>query len=117
MLSAELNANGPFVPCQTVGAQRARRSLRLIVQNLLYFHSPVLRMKMTVSWGETLFDAHFVRLLCRELADEEDPGKAEELISLLRAVVKDDQEEIKTRMKFLARKYARFFSESDSKAA
>ena len=74
-------------------------------------------MKMTFLGREALFDAHFVRSLCRELADEEDPGKAEELMSLLRAVMKDDQEEIEIRMKFLARKYAHFFSESDSKAA
>jgi hypothetical protein len=46
---------------------------------------------------------------------EKDPHKAEELISLLQAVIRDDQEEVRIRLAFLAKKYAAFFS--DSKAA
>ena len=64
-----------------------------------------------------MYDVNLVRTLCRELADEQDPGKIEELMALLRAVIKDDQEEVKARMTFLARKYAHFFSECDSNAA
>jgi len=70
------------------------------------------------SLGEGIvYDIDLVRALCRELADEADPDKTEELISLLQAVVKDDQEEVKVRMAFLAKKYAHFFSDSRSKAA
>jgi hypothetical protein len=46
---------------------------------------------------------------------EKDPHKAEELISLLQAVIRDDQEEVRIRLAFLAKKYAAFLS--DSKAA
>lgn len=63
-----------------------------------------------------MYDVGLVRSLCQEIADENDPEKAEELTALLRAVVKDDQEEVRTRMAFLAKKYAYAFT-SDSKAA
>ena len=45
----------------------------------------------------------------------EDPDKVEELISLLQAIMRDDQEEVRTRMSFLVKKYANVIS--DSKAA
>jgi hypothetical protein len=46
-----------------------------------------------------------VRALCRDISAETDPHKVEELVSLLRAVIRDDQEEIRLRMSFLAKKY------------
>ncbi|MGA8618473.1 MAG: hypothetical protein WB660_08140 [Candidatus Sulfotelmatobacter sp.] len=63
-----------------------------------------------------MYDADFMRALCRDIAREKDPKKIEQLLALLQAVVKEDQEEVKTRMKFLARKYAHFFI-PESKAA
>ena len=64
-----------------------------------------------------MYNTELVRQICHELSSESDPATAEELISLLRAVVLDDQEEVRMRMKFLAQRYARFFSDSESKAA
>jgi hypothetical protein len=53
-----------------------------------------------------VYDTDLVRGLCREISDEKDPVKAEELLSLLQAVIREDQEEIRARMAFLAKKYA-----------
>ena len=62
-----------------------------------------------------MYNTDFMRQLCREKTAENDPHRVEELISLLRAVIRDDQEEIRTRMSFLAKKFADVIS--DSKAA
>jgi hypothetical protein len=65
-----------------------------------------------------LHNTDIVRKLCGDVLSEKDPHKAEELISLLQAVIRDDQEEIRLRMAFLAKKYADAISKaSDSKAA
>jgi predicted secreted protein len=74
-------------------------------------------MKMTFRWRRALvYDIHFIRALCDDMAHEKDPKKTEQLLALLQAVVKDDQEEVRVRMKFLARRYAHFLT-SESKAA
>ena len=52
-----------------------------------------------------------VRTLCRGISDEKDPVKSGELISLLQAVIREDQEEIRVRMQFLANKYASAITE------
>ena len=61
-----------------------------------------------------MYNTDLVRKLCGEIAQEKDSEKAEELMSLLQAVMKDDQDDIRIRMAFLAKKYALV---SDSKAA
>lgn len=62
-----------------------------------------------------MYNPDLVRQLCTDILTERDPHKVEELISLLRAVMRDDQEEVRTRMSFLVKKYANVIS--DSKAA
>ena len=62
-----------------------------------------------------MFDVQLVRTLCREITGAQDPPRVEELLHLLQAVIKDDQEEVRLRMSFLTRKYAAVVS--DSKAA
>jgi hypothetical protein len=52
-----------------------------------------------------VYNIAVVRQLCADIATQEDPVKAEELIDLLHAVVQEDQEEIRIRMAFLAKKY------------
>jgi hypothetical protein len=66
-----------------------------------------------------LYDTDLVRRLCREIAAEQDPQKTDELVSLLHAMIKDDQDEVRTRLSFLAQRYANLFDESkdESKAA
>jgi len=63
-----------------------------------------------------VYDTDFLRALCGDIAHEKDPKKTEQLLELLHAVVRDDQEEVRTRIKFLARRYSNFLT-SESKAA
>jgi hypothetical protein len=70
-----------------------------------------------------VYDTDLVRQLCREIAEEQDPKKTGELVSLLHAMIKDDQDEVRTRLSFLAQRYAnlidesRYDSKDESKAA
>ena len=66
--------------------------------------------------GIRVYDVELVRLICRDINNaKDDPQKEQELISLLQAVIKEDQEEMRIRMAFLAKKYAAVIS--DAKAA
>jgi len=62
-----------------------------------------------------MYNVDLLRQLCRDIANEKDPQKEQDLVSVLQAVMKQDQEEIRVRMAFLAKKYANAIS--DSKAA
>jgi len=62
-----------------------------------------------------VYNTDLVRKLCADIVNERDSQKAEELIALMQAVIRDDHEEIRVRMAFLAKKYAD--AVSDSKAA
>jgi len=61
--------------------------------------------------GGCLFDADLVRNLCKEIVDETDPDKSADLLSLLHAVIKDDQEEVRLRALFLVKKYGHAFDD------
>ena len=63
-----------------------------------------------------MFDDDLVRRLCREILEEKDPEKTAELLSLLRAVIKDNQDEIRERALFLVRKYGFAFQDFESAA-
>jgi len=62
-----------------------------------------------------VYNVDLLRQLCRDIANERDSEKEQDLVSVLRAVIREDQEEIRVRMAFLAKKYANAIS--DSKAA
>ena len=66
-----------------------------------------------------MYDTDLVRRLCGEIAAEQDPQKTGELVSLLHAMIKDDQDEVRTRLSFLAQRYANLIDEpkDESKAA
>jgi hypothetical protein len=71
--------------------------------------------RMTCLWGGAfVYNADLVRQLCGEIANEKDREKTQDLLSLLQAVIKDNQEDIRIRMAFLAKKFGLV---SDSKAA
>ena len=59
-----------------------------------------------------MYNAALVRQLCADIAVERDPTRLDDLIDILRAVVKEDQEEIRIRLSFLAKKYADVLDES-----
>jgi hypothetical protein len=65
---------------------------------------------------DCLYDIDLMRSLYGDIAHEKDPKKTEELQALPHAIIKDDQEEVRIRVKFLARRYADFLT-SESKAA
>jgi len=85
----------------------------------IFLYSTLLRLvrKYVCLGGGTRFvyNVDLVRQLCRDIANEKDPEKEQDLVSVLRAVIREDQEEIRVRMAFLAKKYADAIS--DSKAA
>ena len=58
-----------------------------------------------------MFDADLVRNLCKEIVDETDPGKSADLLSLLSAVIRDEQEEVRLRALFLVKKYGHAFAD------
>ena len=62
-----------------------------------------------------MYNVDLLRQLCRDIANEDDPQKEQDLVSVLQAVIREDQEEIRVRMAFLAKKYANVVS--GSKAA
>jgi len=86
------------------------------IQKFLYSPHLAPCKKMSLR-GRTSFvyNVDLVRQLCRDIAKEKDPEKEQDLVSVLRAVIREDQEEIRVRMAFLAKKYADAIS--DSKAA
>jgi hypothetical protein len=51
-----------------------------------------------------VYNIELVRQLCRDINKaKDDPRKEKELLSLLQAVIKEDQEEVRIRMNFLKR--------------
>jgi len=66
-------------------------------------------------YGIRVYNIDLVRQLCADITAEKDPQKAQDLLSLLQAVLKEDHEEARIRMVFLAKQYA--FAISDAKAA
>jgi hypothetical protein len=65
--------------------------------------------------GIRVYNVDLVRQLCADITSEKDPQKEQELLSLLQAIIREDQEEVRIRMAFLAKQYA--FAISDAKAA
>ena len=61
-----------------------------------------------------MYNSDLVRKLCGDILHEKDPGTVQGLISLLQAVIKEDQEEIRIRMAFLAKKYANALKDSQA---
>jgi hypothetical protein len=59
-----------------------------------------------------LYNSALVRQLCADILAERDPIRVDELITLMQAVIREDQEEIRVRMGFLAKKHADVIAES-----
>lgn len=68
-----------------------------------------------VGGASHLYNPELVRQLCREIAAERDLERVLDLISFLQAVVREDQEEIRVRLAFLAKHYP--LGSTDAKAA
>ena len=55
-----------------------------------------------------MYNIALVRQLCQDIADEKDPKRLSELAELLQAVIKEDHEEVRLRISFLAKLYPAF---------
>ena len=64
-----------------------------------------------------MYNPALVRNLCKTITREKDAQKSAELLALLQAVMREDQEEIRVRMAFLAKNYSLIGSGSESQAA
>jgi len=63
-----------------------------------------------------MYDLNVVRQICRDINREADPVKTGRLIALLHAVLREDREEVRLRMNFLARKYGLIESGTETAA-
>jgi hypothetical protein len=73
--------------------------------------SKITKIALAGRRGIYLFDADLVRRLCKEIVAETDPDKTADLLSLLHAVIKDDQEDVRLRALFLVKKYGHAFDD------
>ena len=64
-----------------------------------------------------MYNVDLVRNLCKAITREKDAQKSAELLALLRAHMREDQEEIRIRTAFLAQNYSLIGSASESQAA
>jgi hypothetical protein len=63
-----------------------------------------------------MYNIELVRRICWDITQaKDDHQKEQELISLLQAIIKEDQEEVRVKMAFITQKYARGIG--DAKAA
>lgn len=53
-----------------------------------------------------MYNVAVVRQLCAEISAEKDSARLATLVALLHAVVREDQEEVRMRLAYLAKKYA-----------
>ena len=63
-----------------------------------------------------MYDVNVVRQICRDINEETDPLKTRDLVALLQAVLREDREEVRLRMAFLAKKYGIIESRSETAA-
>jgi len=62
-------------------------------------------LRLIGSWfsGRLMYNVDLVRNLCKTITREKNAQKSAELLALLRAVMREDQEETRVRMAFLAK--------------
>ena len=58
-----------------------------------------------------MFDAELLRKLCGQISAEQDPQRLEELISILQTMIREDIDDVRTRLAFLRERYAAVFGE------
>ena len=64
-----------------------------------------------------MYNVELVRKICWDITEARgDRDKERELISLLQAIIKEDQEEIRIRMAFITQKYAPVISGANAAA-
>ena len=56
-----------------------------------------------------MYNTGQIRLVCGELSRETDPGKIDDLLGLLKAIIQDEVEEARVRTEFIRQKYGLAF--------
>ncbi len=84
----------------------------ITVQRFLYSAAYCPHRKMLSLGKGFVYNVALVQKLCADIAAEKDPQKVQDLLSLLQAVIRENQEEIRDRMAFLAKNYAEAISET-----
>jgi hypothetical protein len=84
------------------------------IQYLLYSVRPKAYWKLGWHRGRVMYNVDLVRNLCKTITREKDARKSSELLALLRAVMREDQQEIRVRMAFLAKNYSLIGDESQA---
>jgi hypothetical protein len=62
-----------------------------------------------------MFDAELLRKICKELLAEKDSERLQELLSLLCALVEDDREEVRLKLRQLSGRYPSLREKSTQK--
>ena len=86
------------------------------IQCSLYSLPPEAYWKLGCFLGRVVYNVNLVRNLCKTITREKNAQKSAELLALLRAVMREDQEEIRVRMDFLPKNYSLIGSESQAAA-
>jgi hypothetical protein len=94
-----------------------RAALFDTIQCSLYSLPPEAYWKLWCFRGRVMYNIDLVRNLCKTITREKDARKSAELLALLRAVMREDQEEIRVRMAFIAQNYSLIGNGSESQAA
>ncbi len=84
------------------------------IQCSLYSLQPEAYWKLGLIRGRVMYNVDLVRNLCKTITREKNAQKSAELLALLRAVMREDQEETRVRMAFLAKNYSLLGSESQA---
>jgi hypothetical protein len=83
------------------------------IQCSLYSLQPEAYWKLAGFEG-VMYNIDLVRNLCKTITREKDARKSAELLALLRAVMREDQGEIRVRMAFVAQNYSLIGGESQA---
>jgi hypothetical protein len=62
--------------------------------------------------GLLVFNANLVAVICQKIADESDLTTVKDLNNLVLAIIKENHEEVRLRIAYLARAYGITFNES-----
>lgn len=84
-----------------------------IVNRILDVRPALSQLVLGVSLGQwAMHNTALIRWICRNVNRETDQGKIDELLLLLRAVIQDDLQEVRSRMEFIRQKYSVVFEQS-----
>jgi hypothetical protein len=84
------------------------------IQCSSYSLPPQVYWKLGYHRGRVMYNLDLVRNLCKTITREKDAQKSAALLALLRAVMREDHEEIRARMAFLAKNYSLIGGESQA---